>query len=162
MLEILKQYQLSEILAILIAFALGVKGLVTFYDWAFSRLKSIFNKENQEEIEKKKIQEKIDNYDIRLNEFSKSQESLKDGVDKLTNKINLLIDSDREDIKAFIVREHHYFCYQKKWIDDYSLECLEKRFEYYDVEGGNSFVENMMKEIRSLPKYPPNEDIKGE
>jgi hypothetical protein len=36
--------------------------------------------------------------------------------------------SDKDSIKAFITKEHHYFCYEKGWIDDYNLDCLEKRF----------------------------------
>ena len=44
------------------------------------------------------------------------------------------MNSDKDAIKAFITREHHYFCYQKKWIDDYSLDCIEKRYEHYKEE----------------------------
>jgi hypothetical protein len=64
----------------------------------------------------------------------------------------MLIDSDKDDIKAFITREHHYFCYQKGWVDDYSLDCVERRYAHYEQEGGNSFVEDLMKDLRKLPK----------
>lgn len=67
----------------------------------------------------------------------------------------MLIESDKEDIKAFITGQHHYFIYGKGWIDDYSMECLEKRFAIYEREHGNSFVEGLMNEIRALPKRPP-------
>lgn len=162
MLDILKQYQLYEVLTVLVAFAFGVKGFITFYDWAVGRLRNVFSKENLEQTEKKELKEKIKSYDIKLDTFSQSQESLIKCIDSLSDRIDLLVNSDREDIKAFIVREHHYFCYQKEWIDDYSLECLEKRFKYYNLEGGNSFIESMMNEIRALPKHPPDRDLKGE
>ena len=47
---------------------------------------------------------------------------------------------DKEDIKAFITLQHHKFVYEQEWIDDYSMECLEKRFAIYEREHGNSFV----------------------
>ena len=30
----------------------------------------------------------------------------------LSDKIDMLIDSDKDAIKAYITREHHFFCYQ--------------------------------------------------
>ena len=62
---------------------------------------------------------------------------------------------DKDDIKAWITQQHHYFCYELKCIDDFSLDCIEKRFKHYQDENGNSFVENLMNELRTLPKQPP-------
>ena len=39
-----------------------------------------------------------------------------------------------------------------KCIDDFSLDCIEKRFAHYQDEGGNSFIAALMAEIRALPK----------
>ena len=75
-------------------------------------------------------------------------------IDKLEKKINILIDSDKDDIKAYIVDKHHHFCYDQRWIDDYSLDCLEKRYSHYTIEGGNSFIADLMSELRALPKKP--------
>ena len=44
------------------------------------------------------------------------------------------------------------FCYEKRQIDDYSLDCLEKRYTHYVEEGGNSFIHDLMEDIRALPK----------
>ena len=76
-------------------------------------------------------------------------------LNDLSDKIDMLIDSDRDDIKSYITREHHYFCYQKKWIDDFSLDCCERRYQHYSDEGGNSFIGQFMEELRALPKQPP-------
>lgn len=66
--------------------------------------------------------------------------------------VDMLIASDKDDIKAYITKEHHYFCYEKGYIDDYSLDCLERRYGHYKDEGGNSFAEDLMKDVRTLPK----------
>ena len=66
--------------------------------------------------------------------------------------MSILLASDKDDIKSWITEKHHYFCYEKKVIDDYSLDCIEKRYQHYVDEGGNSYVATLMREIRALPK----------
>ena len=79
-------------------------------------------------------------------------------IKTLSAKVDMLTASDKDAIKAFITREHHYFCYQKGWIDDYSLDCLERRYQHYVEEEGNSFVGQLMEEIRALPRQEPKEE----
>ena len=40
----------------------------------------------------------------------------------------------------------------QKEIDDYSLDCLEKMFKHYTDEYGNSFIEDLMKQLKALPR----------
>ncbi len=158
MLELINNYSLQDILIFLTIFALAIKGVVTFYDWAIERIRKVFHKENMEEKEKNQIQEHLkENYE-NIKQVSEQQQKLQSEINSITDKINLLIKSDRDDIKSFLTREHHYFCYQKKWIDDYSLECCEKRYKHYKDEGGNSFIEGFMEEMRALPKQPPSKE----
>ena len=81
-----------------------------------------------------------------------SQASIINKIDTIENKVQLLTEADQYDIKAWITEKHHYFCYEKKWIDDYNLDCIEKRYHYYTLEGGNSFIADLMEEIRTLPR----------
>ena len=83
-------------------------------------------------------------------------------IDTLTEKVNILIDSDKDAIKAYITQQHHYFTYQKGWIDDYSLDCIERRYDHYQDEGGNSFISSLMEEIRNLPKKDIEKEEKGD
>ena len=71
---------------------------------------------------------------------------------KLIEKIDQLTGSDKDAIKSYITEKHHFFVYKQGWIDDYSLDCLERRFEHYKEEGGNSFIEQEMNDLRSLPR----------
>ena len=144
MIEILSAYSISEILAFIVALALALKGTVSFWDWAAERLRKMFNKENQQEVDKQKIQTLFE-----------QQEQLAKAVEKLTEKIDMLIDSDKDDIKSYITEKHHYYAYEKKWIDDYSLDCIERRFKHYKDEGGNSFIATLMEELKALPKQQP-------
>ena len=43
-----------------------------------------------------------------------------------------------------MAEKHHFFVYKQGWIDDYNLNCLEKRYRHYQQEGSNSFIEQKM------------------
>lgn len=39
-----------------------------------------------------------------------------------------------------MAEKHHFFVYKQGWIDDCSLNCLEKQYRHYQQEGSNSFI----------------------
>lgn len=155
MTELLESYSLGEVISFIVTFALATKGLVTFWDWAVDRIKKSFHKQTQKERELQALEEKIERNEQTINEVSKKQEESKETLDKLTDNIHMLIQSDKDSIKAYITKEHHYYCYKQEWIDDYTLDCIEKRYVHYQEEGGNSFIGDLMEELRALPKQPP-------
>lgn len=152
MLELLQQYSFTEIILCVVFIALAIKGVVSFFDWSIERLRQFFNKENLLEKSKEELNNSIEKNNIRIEELTKSQESIMEEIKALKTSINLLIESDKDDIKAYITEQHHHFCYDLKYIDDYSLDCLERRYSHYKVEGGNSFIKDLMQELRDLPK----------
>ena len=62
--------------------------------------------------------------------------------------------SDRNDIKSWLVEKHHFFINQG-WIDDFSMDTVNRRFSDYVEEGGNSYAESLVNAIRDLPNQPP-------
>lgn len=152
--DLVGTYSVQEILLFIVTFALAIKGFVSFWDWGYARLKQVFKKETDQEQEMDSIQEQIDVHRKEYDTLRDNQIQLQDILNKLTDKVNLLIDSDKDDIKSFITERHHHFCYQEEWIDDYSLDCIERRYKHYTDEGGNSFIHDLMEELRALPKKP--------
>ena len=126
MLQLLQQYSLSDILIFIVILALAVKSVITFFDWAKERFQKIFNKEYNEMNQKEEIERRLDHGSQIMNELESNQYAIEKAIQNLSNKINMLIESDRDDIKSFITREHHRFCYQVGWIDDFSLDCIQK------------------------------------
>lgn len=157
MAELFETYTVGEIISFVVTFALATKGLVTFWDWAVDRIKRSFHKENQKEKEMQTLEEKIERNEQKIMEVSEKQLENKEALDKVAKSVDLLIQSDKDSIKSYITKEHHYYCYKQKWIDDYTLDCIEKRYSHYREEGGNSFIEDLMEELRELPKQPPQE-----
>lgn len=139
--QLLKNYSLSEIIIFVVLLLSSVKGIITFFDWLITKGTQIFVKRYQ-----------------KPKELENNVQEMAKAISELTKKVNMLIESDKDDIKAFITRQHHYFVYQKGWIDDYSLDCIEKRYNHYQDEGGNSFIGSLMEEIRDLPKKKIEEE----
>lgn len=153
MAELITNYSWSEIILFVIAFAAAIKGVVTFWDWGKDRLKKVYDKEDKIEEIKSLIVENIK----QMNEFSNIQAQTINEIQHLKENITNLTASDKDDIKAWITEKHHHFCYDIKYIDDYSLDCIEKRYAHYVDEGGNSFISKLMEEIRNLPKISDTE-----
>lgn len=158
--ELLTKYSLSDILIFIVLLFFAIKEMVNASDWIRDRIKKINDKDLKTKREHEELQEEIDD----LNKFYEERKRidanfarLNEIVEKMNTQIEMLTESDKEDIKAFITNQHHFFVYQQEWIDDYSMECLEKRFAIYEREHGNSFVLGLMNEIRALPKRPPEE-----
>lgn len=166
MVELLTTYDLSEILMFIVLFAIAFKAVSSFIDWARDKRKKVTLKEMQPDELAKQIAQETRDREQQIQELKIQRE--KEGaelrqqivgiaaqVSSLTDKINLLVESDKDDIKAFITREYHYFCEQKGWIDDYSMDCIERRYSHYVEEKGNSFVKELMEQLRALPRKPP-------
>lgn len=182
MLKLLTTYEISDILIFIVILALAIKEFINFIDWIKKKVDSF----KQEEILDQKEQDKIDGYDAKLKAnsdkilsletrmsnlekrventekefetFLKQQNEINDSLQTLVKKVNILVDSDKEDIKAYVTEKHHYYLH-RGWIDDFTLECIEKRFQCYQEEEGNSFVENLVNDLRKLPRQPPTNMI---
>lgn len=155
MIELLSKYSTAEIITFIVILFLAIKGVINSWDWVYERILKIFHKKTKKEQEKRELDERLLNYDEKIEQVIKAQEELNNHVSSMMQKINILINSDKDDIKSFITKEHHFYCYEKHWIDDYSLDCIERRYKHYQEENGNSFVADLMKEIRQLPKQEP-------
>lgn len=82
------------------------------------------------------------------------QREFTERLDKQQENLTLLTESDRDDIKGWIVQQYHYFYETKGWIDDFSMDSLEKRYACYQQEGGNSYITGIVKQLRTLPRHP--------
>lgn len=161
--DLLSKYSGSDIVLFIIILAIAIKEGITLIDWIKNRITQVYDRSYHEIEEKEEIKEEIKD----LNKFYEEKQvvdegfaEIKETFKSMQSQISMLIESDKESIKAYITEKHHYFVYEQKWIDDYSLECLEKRFAIYEKEHGNSFVLGLMTEIRELPKVPPQDEKK--
>lgn len=147
--DLLAKYSLSEIALFAFLLLVAVKEALQLFDWFRSRVKQTYDKHRQNDEIEGTVADLNESYEDALRKVNQS-------FDGVNEKIKMLIESDKEDIKSFLTSQHHHFVYEKGWIDDYSMECIEKRFAIYEKEHGNSFVKGLMQELRALPKRPPD------
>ena len=74
----------------------------------------------------------------------------------MDEKTNLLIESDKEGIKSFII-DKYYQALEDKYIKLHVLQGLELRYEKYLQENGNTYIGRLMNEIRKMPNEPPTQ-----
>ncbi len=157
MVALLQQYSLSEIFMFTIFLALAIKSLISFFDWAYDRINKVFNRQNSKINYQKELERRLQHGSEIMSVLEKDQKKTDETLNILTKKIDMLIDSDKDAIKSYITKEHHYFCYEVGWIDDFNMDCLERRYSHYADEGGNSFICGFMEQLRALPKQPPQQ-----
>ena len=103
----------------------------------------------------------IESQDNLQKEISSFKKDTHDRMNRISDVQEFLLDADKEDKKAFITREYNYFYISLKKIDLYSRETIEKIYELYLQENGDTFVAGMMTAIRSLEVVPQitNDDL---
>lgn len=165
MAELLEKFSVSECILFIALFALAIKGIVDFVDWAKNRLRDYFGKEVEQEsnfeniesrinAQQEKLNNEIQNQNEKIDALENGQMIMRDTLTEIDDRLNILIESDKDDIKSYITRVHHHYCYELKWIDDFTLECCENRFRHYLDEGGEPFIKKFMEDLRALPNVP--------
>ena len=150
--DLLTQYSLTDILVFLFVLITAIKTTMVSVEWLWERLSKIFKKQQKDIKNEEDFTKHVQESEKKIKELYELHEKTEQNLNKIIDSIQLLINSDKDDIKAWITEKHHYYCYEKRHIDDYSLDCIEKRYTHYRNEGGNSFVEDLMRDIRRLPK----------
>lgn len=167
MLELLATFSVEQILIFSIMLILAIKGGVDLFDWAHEKYIKKFNKDHlalnkQESLEQhyEKCREQqadfIEKYVTLENELYSLTEDINRKVGSIESQLEQLTKSDMHDIKSWVVEKHHYLT-EQGWVDDFTMDTIEKRFEDYKKEKGNSYVEGLVNEIRALPHYPPKD-----
>lgn len=166
----LVKYSVQEILLFGVLFFFAIKQLSEARDWIQKEAHSWVNKDDaiaklerkaaeERDVINKKLDVALQERELYIKRMDERNDFLQKEIEAANENIKLLLESDRDDIKAWITREHNYFCNKLGEIDTYSLDCINRRYQHYVKENGNSFVEDLINEIKALPKVAPS-DIK--
>lgn len=153
-LELLSTFSLETIIIILF---IGIPALFKLIGWCKNIYKEReqFKQENVDKgkaIEKKEEQKeaRLTNGEARMTELEKDVHDLKIIAERQQELIELLITSDELDIKSWIKMQHEKWI-PRQCIDSQTLDLLAQRFEIYEQEGGNSWAEKLVNELKALP-----------
>ena len=93
MLELFKTYSIDEIVMFILLLALTIKGIVDLYDWFKKRFREPIEEEMTHEEQKQEIIDRLNTHEGNILEC-------KECLNKILDTINILIDSDKDDIKS--------------------------------------------------------------
>jgi len=133
---LLSNYSLDQIAMFLVLFCPAVFGMYKFVLEVVQSLRAHFSKSLTAEQKQEEI-------------YACSKE-MKERMAKLENVCDMLLQSDRRRIRAEIVRQHQWF-FRQGQIDLYSLDVIHRQFDSYKKEGGNTYVEKLVRELEELP-----------
>lgn len=135
MLELLAGYSLGQVLIFIVVFALALKEFFNVFDFFKAKVKLWLTGEQEKE------------------KNSVSLQKLAEKMDKITTRLELLTESDKDDIRSWIVEKRNYYvAHPEEKIDNFVMDAIEKRYQHYKDEGGNSYISNMMEELRKMAK----------
>lgn len=92
-----------------------------------------------------------------MNEINETLKLILEKITSIENRLtsaearlDKLTESDMHDIKAWIVEQYHKFYIGQGWIDAFSAETIDRRYEDYKDEGGNSYIDNLISQLHTL------------
>ena len=77
-------------------------------------------------------------------------------LQSITDKIDELLASDKDSIKSWIVMLYKQYKKYPSGLDSMQMDLLERRYSHYKKQGGNSYVDNLMQDLREI--YNNEED----
>lgn len=163
--ELLQTYSVDEIAMFIVLLAAAVKGCGGFFDWLKLKYNEKFNKDfsiltKEEELEAHYIKsseqhkESIELYDKLDKKIDNLVELFENRFTKIEKKIDVLTESDKDDIKSWLVEKYNFYKENPtRPISAHTMDTIEKRYSHYRNEGGNSYIEEtIMPELRKMAK----------
>ena len=150
--NLFSQFSIEAIILFLIAIGLSLKFIGELWDYFYAKLKKYFNYSSQKDQQHQELLQSIVLVKKDIEQFNSQQIELKETINAIKKNMSVVNERLQEASRNTIIDKHHYFCYEIGAIDDLSLQSLEREYLYYKSAGGNSFIDGLMDEIRSLPR----------
>lgn len=141
---LLEQFDLATVLTVLLLSFFAVLEVMRGIDYVKGKKKDQLKQEQNKE-------QRLEVLEVKENDNETAIKSVLLDISNIKESVTLLVESDKDDIRAWITEKYHYFM-RLGYIDDFTLDCMERRFKSYKQEGGNTYIDGMMNAIRKLPR----------
>ena len=143
--ELFSRLSGESIFLFIVLVCISIKYLIELVEWFYSKLKIYFTGIDDSKVEKEELYSSVRDINQRIKNMDRK-------IDNLQEKIEIIQDYLQDTTRAYLIDRHHYFIYVMGAIDDISLQDIERRYLYYKANGGNSFIDILIDEIRQLPR----------
>lgn len=154
------QYSTESIILFIMAIAIAIKAVSELWEYFYNKLRKYFNYQTKKEQTYSDLMESISNLETSLSTLRQKEiVSIYEKVDlsvkrneEVKAQVSLITERLQETTRGHIIDKHHYFCYELRYIDDLSLQSLEREYLYYKASGGDTYVDGLMEDMRELPR----------
>ncbi len=154
MFQLFSNFSIDTVILIL---CLAIPAIIKGISWiiktidATKKRRSELRQEGAEDLREAQLVEKrFHAGEERITELECEDKKIEAILAKQQSQIDLLIRSDELDIKAWIKQQHERWMHIGA-IDSESLSLVIDRYKVYAEEGGNSWAERMVNDIKALP-----------
>lgn len=149
---LLTQHSVEELILLIVIILFVLKALNELVAYFYNKTRNYFGIKNEQEAWEKKIDEKLENIKLKIETLEEQNKKTHKHQKEIDATIALVQERLQENTRSYLIDAHHKFCYEVHAIDDLNLQAMERRYLYYKTAGGNSFVDNLMDEVRALPR----------
>lgn len=146
------QYSVEELILLIIIVLFVLRALNEIFTYFYHKLKNHFGIETQKQSWEKEIVESLESIKEEIQTLKKQNTQTHKHQKEIDSAVSLVQERLQENTRSYLIDAHHKFCYEVHAIDELSLQAMERRYLYYKTAGGNSFIDNLMDEVRLLPK----------
>ena len=152
LISLLSQMSIESIILAVVALITAAKLMSDLFDWLYGKLKDYFNIKDKTKEEQKEIREQLDRIEKKCDERGQEVQEIKKEMSAVRSRL-------QDSTRSYILDKYHYYVQELGIIDEAALQDLERRYLYYKNDGGDSFIELRMEELRNLPMMTPEQLI---
>ena len=149
---IFTQYSFQELVLLIIIVLFALKAFNEVVAYFYTKIKNYFGIQNNKEQWEQKITKSLQDIQEEIQTLKDQNSQTHRRQEDTDLSVTLIQERLQENSRSYLIDTHHKFCYEVKAIDDLNLQSMERRYLYYKTAGGDSFVDNLMDEVRALPK----------
>ncbi len=161
--ELLSSLDITSIIFYIFLFFFAFKGAFEVSEYFYEKVKNFFAHKTESKTEMDELKEDVEELADQFGLLQLSIQAQTKDIEDI--KLDMKKDKERhvsEMAAVFKLKHHKYMALGA--IDDLTLESLEKKYSYYKNQGGNGYVETLIKDIRGLKvvDYSTMEKIKAQ
>lgn len=136
--ELLKNFDITTIILVVFMTAFAVREVLELYHYFHNKIYGKY--------------EKQDNQNDTIENLITTLDSVLQQTKNIDKKVNMLKESDKVAIKSWIVTLYHKYKENPKELGAMQMDLLERRYQHYKEQGGNSYIDQLMEDLRAIYK----------
>jgi hypothetical protein len=152
---LLEQYSIESTFLLIILVLIAVKFLGELFDYFRDRVGQRYEEATRAKKDKEEVLEKIEELQKGIIEVKEHLVDLDLKIAEINQEMSIHKKHLIENTRVNFLNAHAKYVYEQKQIDDATLQNLQHLYVSYKEDGGNGFVDQLMKEIESLDRVNP-------